>query len=279
MRHHDVHPPVHAGMGHHDAPIEYRLSAPVLGFQGLALSYTRYGRAYFRVGKEEVEARKYDLFLLRPMEQVIEYGTRGQEVKWGTIWTHFDPRPDWLSWMDWPQVLPGVMRLRLTEGGQRKRILRRFKRVVRIALTAQAFGNELAIHALEGLLLECRRANPNERHVMLDERVQRVVDYLCREFDKPVTLTKLAQIASLSASHLEEVFKAQVGLTPFGFLESQRMRRASHLLHRTSKPVAEVAREVGFEDALYFSKRFRKTFSMSPREYRKRCWEKRMSDV
>ncbi len=258
-------------MGRHDSPVVYRLSASVLRFQGLALSYTRYGKAYFRVGREEIKVRRHDLLLLKPVEQTIEYGPCVPNVRWGTLWAHFDPRPDWLSWMEWPEVLPGVMRLRLDDQTTRERVIRRFKRVIRVALKAQAFQNELAIHALEGMLLECRRANPNESHVQLDSRVQRVVDHLCRHFAKPVTLAELAQIASLSASHLEEVFKEQTGLTPFGFLEAQRMRRASHLLHRTAKPVAEIAWEVGFEDPLYFSKRFRKGFSMSPREYRKKC--------
>jgi AraC family transcriptional regulator, arabinose operon regulatory protein len=271
MKHHDVHPPVHAGMGRHDVPVLYRLSASALQLQGLALSYTRYGRAFFRVDGEEIQVRRHDLLLLKPTDKTIEYGPCVPNVRWGTLWAHFDPRPDWLEWMDWPQVLPGVMRLRLTEEGQRERIVRKLAWVCRLAVTPRAFHNEFCVHALEGLLLECRLANPKEQHVRVDTRVQRVVDYICRNFEKPATLDQLAQIASLSASHLEEVFKAQVGLTPFAFLEGQRMRRASHLLHRTSRPVAEIAREVGFEDPLHFSKRFSKSFGFSPREYRKRC--------
>ncbi len=271
MKHHDVRPPVHAGMGHHETPVLYRVSASVLQFQGLALSYTRYGRAFFRVEGKEIQVRKHDLVLMWPMEQTIEYGVRGARMHWGTMWAHFDPRPDWLAWLNWPQELPGVMRLRLTDEAQRKRIVRRFARVCRLAVRPRAFHNEFCVHALEGMLLECRMANPKEEGVRMDARVQRVVDHLCRNFEKPATLDQLAQIAALSASHLEEVFKAQIGLTPFAFLEAQRMRRASHLLHRTARPVAEIAREVGYEDPLYFSKRFRKSFNMSPREYRGNC--------
>ena len=49
---------------------------------------------------------------------------------------------------------------------------------------------------------------------------------------------------------------------------SQRMSRARQLLDSTTLGIAEVAREVGYDDPLYFSRQFRRTHGMSPRDYR-----------
>ena len=33
--------------------------------------------------------------------------------RWDLLWTHFHPRPNWIEWLNWPEVSPGLMRLRL----------------------------------------------------------------------------------------------------------------------------------------------------------------------
>ena len=49
-----------------------------------------------------------------------------------------------------------------------------------------------------------------------------------------------------------------------------RMARARQLLDRTAAPVAEIAREVGYEDPFYFSRRFQRHHGMSPTQFRRR---------
>jgi AraC family transcriptional regulator of arabinose operon len=47
-----------------------------------------------------------------------------------------------------------------------------------------------------------------------------------------------------------------------------RMTRARGLLDRTTLTIAEIARAVGYDDPLYFSRHFRDRHGVSPREYR-----------
>jgi len=55
---------------------------------------------------------------------------------------------------------------------------------------------------------------------------------------------------------------------PLGrYLQELRMREACRLLVETKRPIHEVARAVGFEDELCFSRRFRQEMRFAPREY------------
>jgi YesN/AraC family two-component response regulator len=45
------------------------------------------------------------------------------------------------------------------------------------------------------------------------------------------------------------------------------MKRAAKLLEETSYPISEVSLMVGFNDANYFSKSFKKHFGKSPKSY------------
>ncbi len=52
-------------------------------------------------------------------------------------------------------------------------------------------------------------------------------------------------------------------------MPGMRVSRACALLARTSKPVAEIAYELGFEDQLHFSRRFRQFIGQPPTAYRR----------
>jgi YesN/AraC family two-component response regulator len=60
------------------------------------------------------------------------------------------------------------------------------------------------------------------------------------------------------------------GYSPKDYIRIVRMRKAGKLLSDPSTSVSEVAFEVGYSDADYFSKQFKKHFGENPSEYQKR---------
>ena len=87
--------------------------------------------------------------------------------------------------------------------------------------------------------------------------------------DEEISLNRVAHAANVSANHFSALFSQNMGQTFIEYLTSLRMDKAKELLRCTSKRSSEIAGEVGYKDAHYFSYLFKKTQGMTPSEYRK----------
>src|SRR5690606_10412464 len=61
------------------------------------------------------------------------YGVDERQPHWELLWTHFRPRTDWLDLVHWPDLLPGVGRLRLAGNSRQGAILETFWRIHQFA--------------------------------------------------------------------------------------------------------------------------------------------------
>ncbi|TCL42403.1 helix-turn-helix domain-containing protein [Harryflintia acetispora] len=91
--------------------------------------------------------------------------------------------------------------------------------------------------------------------------------YILKNYDKSLTLQELAQAVYMNPTYLSMLFKEQVGTTYIKFLTSVRLEHARELLERGMK-VSAVSSQVGFHDARHFSEVFKKTFGITPDQYK-----------
>lgn len=102
-----------------------------------------------------------------------------------------------------------------------------------------------------------------------DERViHRIQAQMKENLAEPLDMDFLARKAGVSLPTLRRRWLAVTGMPPARYLQELRLRAASRMLVETSLPVKRIARETGFEDELYFSRRFRLGTGLSPSEYR-----------
>ncbi|MGN0355873.1 MAG: AraC family transcriptional regulator [Muricoprocola sp.] len=87
--------------------------------------------------------------------------------------------------------------------------------------------------------------------------------------NRNVKVSELAEKIGISRSYLSTIFKKEMHMSPQEFLICYRMERAVSLLTRTNNSINAIAAEVGYNDALTFSKVFKKRYGVSPQEYRK----------
>ncbi len=254
--------------GHFQETAGYSVWRPQ-GTDDWLLVLTIDGLGRFELDGQQVIAELGDLILLRP-HTPHAYGVEASLLRWELIWTHFRARPEWVEWLDWPEAVPGILRLRLENPADRQRILRQFHLVLEHTRQAMRRRETLAMNALELLLLWCDDLNPRSVYARVDPRIRGVADFICRSFNRPLCMKDLAEQTGLSVSRMSHLFRDEMGLTPQQFIEQQRMRRAAELLSFTSRSVRDIAEDVGFDDPFYFSMRFRKFVGVSPRAYRNR---------
>jgi AraC-like DNA-binding protein len=101
-------------------------------------------------------------------------------------------------------------------------------------------------------------------------RVGDVLRYIELHAADALDLETLAGVAIMSKYHFLRTFRHIVGMTPYQFVLSVRMRRAAVRLATSSEPVSAIAFETGFGDLSTFNGRFRDVFGMSPMVYRNR---------
>ena len=96
------------------------------------------------------------------------------------------------------------------------------------------------------------------------------VDFIDHNYmDEEISLNKAAHVANVSANHFSALFSQNMGQTFTEYLTDLRMNKAKELLRCTAMRSSEIAGEVGYKDAHYFSYLFKKTQGMTPSEYRK----------
>jgi AraC-like DNA-binding protein len=86
-------------------------------------------------------------------------------------------------------------------------------------------------------------------------------------FDGDVTLAALADRVGLSADRLGALFTRSFGMPPVQYRGQLRLARARELLLNSRQSIAGVARAVGFPDAAYFTRVFRRAYGQTPSRY------------
>ena len=107
-------------------------------------------------------------------------------------------------------------------------------------------------------------------HAVADPPVRTVVALMHEDCAQPWTLDDLAARAGLSRTVLAERFRTAMGETPLAYLRTVRMQKAMRILAETSRTLEQVAQAVGYQDAFGFSKVFKRSVGLSPREFRQR---------
>ncbi|WP_249898961.1 AraC family transcriptional regulator [Paenibacillus sp. PK3_47] len=110
-------------------------------------------------------------------------------------------------------------------------------------------------------------AYPGEMPEMIDRQIDQAIRWISLQFHQQISIDHLAASLGYHRVHLSKAFKQRTGLSPKQFLLKKRMDKARELLEGTLT-IDQVASSVGFNDALYFSKQFRKYAGMPPSEYR-----------
>jgi AraC family transcriptional regulator of arabinose operon len=237
------------------------------GTRDWLLIHTLAGRGRFGFDGGELNAIPGDTVLLRPGAR-HDYGVEPVEASWELVWAHFQPRPAWMELLDWPQQAPGLFCLRLGNRSRAAEIADRLLATHARASGALRRGEDLAMNALEEVLLWCDALNPRSEQARVDERLQAVMDHVCLHLGEEMRLAHLARIGDLSESRLSHLFKEQMGCSPLQFVELQRVNRAKQLLAVTSKSVKQIAFELGYASPFYFSLRFKRATGESPSAYR-----------
>lgn len=104
------------------------------------------------------------------------------------------------------------------------------------------------------------------------------VEYICREYSRPIKVRELANQVQMSASHFNRLFVQHFAVTPYKYLMRVRIAAACDLLATTDLPIGEISGRTGFYDTSHLTNEFKRDQGVSPSDYRSRV-QARISGV
>lgn len=98
--------------------------------------------------------------------------------------------------------------------------------------------------------------------------VKRAIVYLGEHATTSVSRWQLADAVNVSEDYLTRIFRKEIGLSPWDYLNRHRIYLATNLLKQSTLTINEVANQTGFQDQAYFCRVFRKIKGMAPTKIR-----------
>ena len=107
------------------------------------------------------------------------------------------------------------------------------------------------------------------RASVLPDSLTKILGFINKNYTRQITLSGLSLEFGYSKQYIIRLFREHLGTGTSDYVNSVKLRHAQDLLTFTGMSVSEVAYSLGYSSCYYFSRLFKKTFSMSPSEYRK----------
>lgn len=124
--------------------------------------------------------------------------------------------------------------------------------------------------SIEAQIFEVMDNLRSRRNQVPSEYVRNAVRFIQQHYRQcNLTLQDIADHINISASHLRNIFKEEIGTNPISFLTAHRIEMAKSKLADPFCKIYEVANDVGYAEYAHFSRVFKKYTRFSPTEYRK----------
>lgn len=122
-------------------------------------------------------------------------------------------------------------------------------------------------------------AQMSEQERLMPRSVLRARFYIDENYEKEITVERLAVLVGVTPQHLVSSFRKHVGVTPVRYLWQVRAQRGHSLLLQTGLPISEIAYQCGYKNPFHFSRQISEQFGMSPRDVRTNQGYRLASDI
>ena len=103
-----------------------------------------------------------------------------------------------------------------------------------------------------------------------DALIAKCQEWIAQNYEKSSPVAAMVTLSGLAERSFKRRLARATGVTPLEYVQTLRLEEAKHLLETTEVAVEEVAHQVGYEDASFFGRLFRRKVGLTPAQYRKR---------
>ena len=103
-----------------------------------------------------------------------------------------------------------------------------------------------------------------------DAVIARCQTWIAEHYHEPSPVAALVRLSGLAERSFKRRFQQATGMAPLEYVHTLRLEEAKQMLETGDQPIEAIANEVGYEDAGFFSRLFRRHVNLTPAQYRKR---------
>jgi transcriptional regulator GlxA family with amidase domain len=103
-----------------------------------------------------------------------------------------------------------------------------------------------------------------------DAEIARCQSWIAHHYHEPAPVAAMVRLSGLPERSFKRRFQQATGMSPLEYVHTLRLEEAKQMLETSTAPIEAIANEVGYEDAGFFSRLFRRQVALSPAQYRKR---------
>lgn len=130
---------------------------------------------------------------------------------------------------------------------------------------------ELAEHMEEYLDGSTENRLKTNKNTLNQARLRMMMQYIWDNYTERISLDEIAQAANISKSAALRCFRSGLQTSPIGYLNDYRLSRAKDLLLSGKESISDVAMSVGFDNAGYFDRVFKRAFGITPKQFIKQA--------
>ncbi|MFA9389186.1 MAG: helix-turn-helix domain-containing protein [Prolixibacteraceae bacterium] len=239
-----------------------------LGSEENILIYVIEGAGEVGIGSTTFPILK-DEYIIIP-KNVSHWYKANQLKPWSIYWIHFTGEGEQI----FKEYMGKVFALSHSPYSRINERLRLFDEIIEILSLGFSpdhlvYANLCMMHLLASFryVEQYRKINyAGEKDVVKKSQV-----FMKQHIGDAMSLEELAQNAGLSVSHFSRLFKQRTRHSPLDYFIQLKVQHACQLLDYSELRVLEIANAVGYDDAYYFSRVFKKVMGVSPMIYRQRA--------
>ena len=130
------------------------------------------------------------------------------------------------------------------------------------------FYNERALAELINLFVEIKRSESENKNITQAYVIRKICKKMQTNYTQKISNQEYADDCNMSLAYFIRLFKEVTGKSPQSYITYLRIEAAKGLLSTTQESINTIARLVGYDDPLYFTRCFSKAEKISPKEYR-----------
>lgn len=164
----------------------------------------------------------------------------------------------------------GLTDQRVSALGRAPELCDRIEAIIDEINTPRPDNEQVAAAQLASLLAQCGRILKEQHAPYHGGRKSAILDSaecIRKNYSQQISIQQLADDAGMSLNHFSVSFKQLVGKSPQQYLTDYRLQQAIKLICYCDMSIAEIAREIGYLDPMYFSRVFKKHIRVSPTEF------------